>query len=66
MFAPEIVDGTVKAVLEDWELPPMDLWAVFPAGRTPTTKARTFADFVEGARVRRMDRSDPAAAVQSE
>ncbi len=49
MFAPEIVDGTVKAVLQDWELPPMDLWAVFPAGRMPTTKARTFADFVEGA-----------------
>ena len=48
MVAPEIVDGTVKAVLQDWELPPMDLWAVFPAGRTPTTKARTFADFVEG------------------
>ena len=48
MFAPEIVGGTVKAVLQDWELPPMDLWAVFPAGRTPTTKARTFADFVEG------------------
>jgi DNA-binding transcriptional LysR family regulator len=47
MFAPEIVDGTIKAVLQDWELPPMDLWAVFPAGRTPTTKARTFADFVE-------------------
>ncbi len=48
MFAPEIVDGTVKAVLQDWELPPMDLWAVFPAGRTTTTKARTFADFVKG------------------
>jgi len=48
MFAPEIVDGSVKAVLQDWELPPMDLWAAFPAGRTPTTKARTFADFVEG------------------
>ena len=48
MFAPEIVDGTVEAVLQDWELPPMDLWAAFPAGRTPTTKARRFADFVEG------------------
>jgi DNA-binding transcriptional LysR family regulator len=34
-------------VLEDWELPPMQLWAVFPAGRTPTSKARTFAAFVE-------------------
>jgi DNA-binding transcriptional LysR family regulator len=48
MFAPEIVDGTVKAVLQDWELPPMDLWAIFPAGRRLTTKARAFADFVEG------------------
>ena len=47
MFAPEILDGTVKAVLRDWELPAMDLWAVFPAGRTPTTKARKFADFAE-------------------
>src|SRR5689334_19686419 len=24
MFAPEIVNGTVKPVLQDWELPPMD------------------------------------------
>jgi DNA-binding transcriptional LysR family regulator len=48
MFAPEIVDGTVRTVLQDWELPPMDLWAVFPAGRTPMAKARMFADFVEG------------------
>jgi DNA-binding transcriptional LysR family regulator len=48
MFAPEIVDGTVRTVLQDWQLPPMDLWAVFPAGRTSMTKARMFADFVEG------------------
>jgi DNA-binding transcriptional LysR family regulator len=47
MFAPEIADGTVKAVLPDWELPPIDLWAVFPAGRSATTKARTFVSFVE-------------------
>ena len=47
MFAPEIADGTVKTVLVDWELPPIDLWAVFPAGRSATTKARTFARFVE-------------------
>ena len=47
MFAPELADGTVKAVLKDWELPAMDLWAVFPAGRTATTKARTFIGFVE-------------------
>lgn len=47
MFAPELATGEVKAVLCDWELPPMDLWAVFPAGRTASTKARTFAAFVE-------------------
>jgi DNA-binding transcriptional LysR family regulator len=47
MFAPELASGKVKKVLTDWELPPVDLWAVFPAGRTATTKARTFIDFVE-------------------
>lgn len=47
MFAPEIANGEVKVVLRDWNLPPMDLWAVFPAGRTATTKARTFTAFVE-------------------
>jgi DNA-binding transcriptional LysR family regulator len=47
MFAPEIVDGTIKVVLQDWELPRIDLWAVFPAGRTATTKARTFTQFVQ-------------------
>jgi hypothetical protein len=34
-------------VLQDWELPQIDLWAVFPAGRTATTKARTFSQFVQ-------------------
>ena len=47
MFAPEIANGTVKAVLQDWELPRIDLSAVFPAGRTATTKARTFVSFVQ-------------------
>jgi DNA-binding transcriptional LysR family regulator len=47
MFAPEIANGTVKVVLQNWELPQLDLWAVFPAGRTATTKARTFTQFVE-------------------
>jgi len=28
-------------------LPRIDLWAVFPAGRTATTKARTFTLFVQ-------------------
>lgn len=47
MFTPEIADGTVKTVLRDWELPQLDLWAVFPAGRSATTKARIFITFVE-------------------
>jgi DNA-binding transcriptional LysR family regulator len=47
MFAPEIAEGTVRVVLQDWQLPRIDLWAVFPAGRTATTKARTFTQFVE-------------------
>jgi DNA-binding transcriptional LysR family regulator len=47
MFAPEIADGTVKVVLEDWELPRIDLWVVSPAGRTASTKARTFTRFIQ-------------------
>ncbi len=47
MFAPELASGAVKAVLTDWDLPPVGLWAMFPAGRTATTKARTFIAFVE-------------------
>jgi DNA-binding transcriptional LysR family regulator len=47
MFAPELADGTVKAVLTGWELPSIDVWAVLPAGRVATTKARTFIAFVE-------------------
>jgi DNA-binding transcriptional LysR family regulator len=47
MFAPEIANGTVKVVLQDWHLPRIDLWAVFPAGRTASVKARTFTQFVQ-------------------
>lgn len=46
MFAPELASGKVRRVLEDWDLPPIDLWAVFPSGRTASSKARTFADFI--------------------
>lgn len=47
MFSPELVDGTAQAVLTDWELPSIDLWAVFPAGRLVSAKARAFVAFVE-------------------
>jgi len=47
MFTPELADGRVQAVLSDWSLPDIDLWAVFPSGRMATAKARAFAEFVE-------------------
>ncbi|AGW95098.1 hypothetical protein N234_34125 [Ralstonia pickettii DTP0602] len=37
----------MRAVLTDWTLPPVDLWAVFPSGRLATSKARAFVAFVE-------------------
>jgi DNA-binding transcriptional LysR family regulator len=49
MFSPELASGAVRRVLTDWMLPPLDLWAVFPAGRMASAKARAFASFVEGA-----------------
>lgn len=49
MFGPELASGAVRRVLEDWTLPPLDLWAVFPAGRMASAKARQFASFVEAA-----------------
>jgi DNA-binding transcriptional LysR family regulator len=47
MFAPELASGAVRRVLEDWELPPINLWVVFPTGRLASAKARAFTDFVE-------------------
>jgi DNA-binding transcriptional LysR family regulator len=49
MFTPELKSGAVQAVLSEWSLPPLDLWAVFPTGRAATAKARTFVDFFERA-----------------
>ncbi|WP_337269432.1 LysR family transcriptional regulator [Oryzifoliimicrobium ureilyticus] len=47
MFAPELENGAVVRILEDWNLPSIDLWAVFPTGRLVSAKARAFADFAE-------------------
>jgi DNA-binding transcriptional LysR family regulator len=49
MFTPELESGTVQRVLTDWTMAPIDLWAVFPAGRMASAKARQFASFVEAA-----------------
>jgi DNA-binding transcriptional LysR family regulator len=45
MFPPELRSGAVRAVLSEWSLPPLDLWAVFPTGRAATAKTRAFVDF---------------------
>jgi DNA-binding transcriptional LysR family regulator len=47
MFSPELQSGAVRAVLSEWSLPPLDLWAVLPTGRAATAKARSFVDFFE-------------------
>lgn len=49
MFSPELASGAITRVLDGWTLPPIDLWAVFPAGRMTSAKARAFAGFVESA-----------------
>ncbi len=47
MFARELESGAVRKVLTAWQLPTIDLWAVFPNGRLASAKARQFAGFVE-------------------
>lgn len=46
MFSRELASGAVVPVLDDWVLPPLDLWALFPGGRMASAKARAFGDFV--------------------
>jgi DNA-binding transcriptional LysR family regulator len=46
-FWPELKSGKVVAILEDWDLPPTSLSAVYPTGRLASTKARAFASFIE-------------------
>jgi DNA-binding transcriptional LysR family regulator len=47
MFARELEDKTVEPVLTDWSLPSVEAWALFPAGRQASAKARAFASFIE-------------------
>ena len=47
LIGPELNAGAVQAVLTDWLLPRVDLWALFPTGRQASAKARAFASFVE-------------------
>jgi DNA-binding transcriptional LysR family regulator len=47
MFPDELASGAVRTVLDDWTLPPVGLWAVFPSGRIVNAKVRAFIAFVE-------------------
>jgi DNA-binding transcriptional LysR family regulator len=47
MFAPELANGGVVEVLPEWELPSIDLWAVYPSGRRTSAKVRAFVDHVQ-------------------
>lgn len=46
MVARELESGAVLPLLPEWSLPPVELWALYPAGRLPTARARAFADWV--------------------
>jgi DNA-binding transcriptional LysR family regulator len=39
--------GSVERKLEDYRLPAIDLWTIFPAGRQPSARARLFAEFLK-------------------
>jgi hypothetical protein len=54
MFEPELEPGAIRAVLSDWSLPEVDLWALFPTGRMMSAKAHVFVAFVETALRRRI------------
>jgi len=47
MFAPELESGEVVPILEEWSLPSMDLWVIYPTGRLKSTKVRAFVEWFE-------------------
>jgi DNA-binding transcriptional LysR family regulator len=47
MFAPELESGQVVSVLDEWTLPSIDLWVIYPSGRLTSTKARAFVKWFE-------------------
>jgi DNA-binding transcriptional LysR family regulator len=47
MFAPELNSGAVMALLEEWSLPSIDLWVIYPSGRLTSTKSRAFVRWFE-------------------
>ncbi|WP_426611630.1 LysR family transcriptional regulator [Bradyrhizobium sp. McL0616] len=46
MAGPEIAAGTLIPLLKSYKLPPIDVHAVFPGGRRPSTKVRALVDYL--------------------
>ena len=46
---PELASGALVQVLADWQMEPMELHAVFAAGRAAKSSARAFADYLDTA-----------------
>lgn len=59
MFTPDLESGAVQTVLDDWALPQIDLWAIYPSGRLASAKARAFVQFVEANLATRPPRAAP-------
>jgi len=47
MFTPELKSGEVVSILEQWTLPPIELWVIYPSGRLTSAKARAFIKWFE-------------------
>jgi len=47
MFAPELKSRELTSILDEWTLPRMDLWVVYPSGRLTSAKARAFIKWFE-------------------
>jgi DNA-binding transcriptional LysR family regulator len=46
---PELASGALVQILADWQLKPIELHALFAAGRAAKPSARAFADYLAGA-----------------
>lgn len=47
-----IANRIIETRLDEYNLPSVDLWAIFPAGRQPSARARAFADHIRSIFVR--------------
>ena len=43
-----IANRLAETRLDDYHLPSVDIWAIFPAGRQPSARARAFTEWVKG------------------